>query len=55
MFGLAQQFGYRLAYVFSTALSLAGLLLLTNYRRQGPRKEHGPPSAVEVRHDHVTP
>jgi SET family sugar efflux transporter-like MFS transporter len=55
MFGLAQQFGYRLAYVFSTALSLAGLLLLTNYRRQGPRKEHGPPSAVEVRHGHVTP
>jgi MFS transporter, SET family, sugar efflux transporter len=38
MFGLAQHFGYRLGYVLSTALSLTGLLLLTNYRRHGPRR-----------------
>jgi SET family sugar efflux transporter-like MFS transporter len=32
MFGLAQHFGYRLAYVLATTLSLAGLLLLATDR-----------------------
>jgi SET family sugar efflux transporter-like MFS transporter len=32
LFGLAQHFGYRLAYVLCTALSLAGLALLVGYR-----------------------
>jgi SET family sugar efflux transporter-like MFS transporter len=49
MFGLAQQFGYRLGYVFSAALSLAGLLLLLDYRR--PRRQPSPLRAPEVRQD----
>jgi MFS transporter, SET family, sugar efflux transporter len=32
LFGLAQQFGYRLAYAMATALCLAGLLLLAAVR-----------------------
>jgi SET family sugar efflux transporter-like MFS transporter len=49
MFGLAQHFGYRLAYVLSTALCLAGLLLLVDYRRKGPRQEPEALSVVAVR------
>jgi SET family sugar efflux transporter-like MFS transporter len=37
MFGLAQHFGYRLAYVLATALCLAGLLQLAFQRAEGPR------------------
>jgi SET family sugar efflux transporter-like MFS transporter len=32
LFGLAQHFGYRLAYAMATALCLAGLLLLAAVR-----------------------
>jgi MFS transporter, SET family, sugar efflux transporter len=37
LFGLAQHFGYRLAYVMTTALCVAGLALLVLYR--GPRAQ----------------
>jgi SET family sugar efflux transporter-like MFS transporter len=37
LFGLAQHFGYRLAYVICFALCLAGLLLLVVYRGQRAR------------------
>jgi SET family sugar efflux transporter-like MFS transporter len=37
LFGLSQHFGYRLAYVLTTVLSLAGLLLLLVYRGECAR------------------
>jgi SET family sugar efflux transporter-like MFS transporter len=37
LFGLAQHFGYRLAYVMTTALCLAGLLMLFVHRGPGAR------------------
>ncbi len=36
LFGLSQHFGYRLAYVITTGLCVAGLLVLTRHRRPTP-------------------
>jgi SET family sugar efflux transporter-like MFS transporter len=47
MFGLAQHFGYRLAYVLATVLCLAGFGLLVGYRGKGART--GGTDAVAVR------
>jgi SET family sugar efflux transporter-like MFS transporter len=38
LFGLAQQLGYRLGYVVSSVLCLAGLLLLSDSRRPSRRE-----------------
>jgi SET family sugar efflux transporter-like MFS transporter len=41
MFGLAQHFGYRLAYLMATGLCLAGLLLLVLVRNTGATRYRG--------------
>ena len=45
LFGLAQHFGYRLAYVFATVLSTAGLLVLLLTRAHRESADRPEPAA----------
>jgi MFS transporter, SET family, sugar efflux transporter len=49
LFGLAQHFGYRLAYVMTTVLCLAGLVMLVVYRGPRARSRGTDPAARDRR------
>jgi SET family sugar efflux transporter-like MFS transporter len=49
LFGLSQHFGYRLAYVITTGMCLAGLLLLIVHRGPGARSRGTDPAARDRR------